>query len=215
MQHILGGIQYATGMTEADCSNDPPVVSGPTAFTYQEHDTTPVGTHTADDPDNDPLTWSLSGDDEERFTIDGGVLSFATAPDFENPADADRNNQYSVTVSAFDGAHTATHAVTVTVSNQEEPGTLTLSAEQPQTGTGLTATLTDPDGSITGRSWKWERSENANTWHAITTGTASVYTPAAADLNHRPRIHNRSSPQKTTDATPGHTTAPSTSDATK
>ena len=168
--------------------NDPPEVSGPTAVTYAENDTTAVGTYEADDPENDPVTWSPYGADGGLFAIDGGVLRFAAAPDFEDPADAGGDNVYSVTVGASDGANPADHAVTVTVSNQEEPGTLSLSAEQPQVGTALTATLTDPDGSITGRSWKWERSENANTWSVITGETARSYTPAAADLNHYLRV---------------------------
>ena len=46
--------------------------------------------------------------------------------------------------------------VTINVTNVEELGTVTLSSVQPQVGTDLTANLTDPDGEITGVTWKWE-----------------------------------------------------------
>ena len=44
-----------------------------------------------------------------------------TAPDFEKPADADKDNVYEVTITAADGnANMATRDVKVTVTNAEE-----------------------------------------------------------------------------------------------
>ena len=45
---------------------------------------------------------------------------------------------------------TATRAVTIMVTNVEENGTVTLSAQQPQVGVPITASVDDPDGSVTG-----------------------------------------------------------------
>ena len=69
---------------------------------------TTVTTVTATDPDvDDTLTYSISGGvDAARFTINSttGVLSFVTAPDFENPADTGANNIYEVRVTVTDDA---------------------------------------------------------------------------------------------------------------
>ena len=42
-------------------------------------------------------------DDADDFSISGGVLTFATSPDYEDPADADTNTVYLVTIEASDG----------------------------------------------------------------------------------------------------------------
>ena len=56
---------------------------------------------------------------------------------------------------------TATRAVTIMVTNvEEEPGTVTLSAQQPYVGVALTASVTDLDGPVTDVTWKWERDDN-------------------------------------------------------
>ena len=57
-----------------------------------EENTTELTTFTATDVDGDALTYSVSGGaDEDLFQIDSstGVLTFISAPDYENPLDAD------------------------------------------------------------------------------------------------------------------------------
>ena len=51
-----------------------------------------------------------------------GELTFVRAPDYENPADADMDNTYMVTVMADDGTYMDTHDVTVMVTNVDEDG---------------------------------------------------------------------------------------------
>ena len=51
-------------------------------------------------------------------------LSFSSAPDYEAPADADGDNTYEVTVKATAGGEETMVAVTVTVDNVNELGTL-------------------------------------------------------------------------------------------
>ena len=147
-----------------------------------------VAIYTTTDPEDQTVIGQLTGEDQGRFVFSNGLLRFVTTPDFESPADAGGNNEYSVTVRASDGANTVAHAVTVTVMNEEEPGTLRLSSEQPQVGAVLTATLMDPDGDITGRSWTWARSQNRSTWSAIEGAGTRFYTPVEADLNHYLRV---------------------------
>ena len=68
-----------------------------------------------------------------------------------------KNNEYLVTVRSTDvrpagatgAAPTSTVDVIVTVTNLDEPGTATISLRQPEVGTELTGSATDPDG-ITG-----------------------------------------------------------------
>ena len=55
---------------------------------------------------------------------------------------------------------TAERMVVIMVTNVEEDGTVELSAQQPKIGVAVTARVTDPDGTPTGVSWKWERDAN-------------------------------------------------------
>lgn len=65
-------------------------------------------------------TYSISGGaDDTKFTINlgSGVLTFITAPDFENPTDSGTNNTYVVSVRATNNKGTDTQIITVTVTN--------------------------------------------------------------------------------------------------
>jgi len=99
-----------------------PVITGPSgaagdatsAISVNEEQTT-VTTFTA----NEAVTWSITGgDDQGQFTIDAntGAITFDPAPDFENPVDANTDNNYLVTVTATDADNnTSTQTLTVTV----------------------------------------------------------------------------------------------------
>ena len=121
----------------------------------------------ANDPEDsggdtaDP-TWMLSGADRSKFDITDGMLTFMTdfTPNYEMPADADMDNTYEVTVVATVGGMSGTRDVKVMVTNVEEAGTVTLNRTQPRAGVSVMATLTDPDGSISGLTWQWYRGNN-------------------------------------------------------
>ena len=108
------------------------------------------------------LTWSLSGADRSKFDITGGTLTFMTdfTPNYEMPADDNMDNTYEVMVVATVGGMSGTRDVKVMVTNVEEDGTVTLNRTQPRAGVSVTATLTDPDGSISGLTWQWYRGAN-------------------------------------------------------
>ena len=97
-----------------------------TAFAYRENSTAAVFTFSAADPEQSAVAWSAEGADGGDFAITRdsrgrGVLAFAKAPDFEKPADADRDNVYEVTVVATDDQGlTDSVAVTVTVTDVNE-----------------------------------------------------------------------------------------------
>ena len=82
------------------------------------------------------------------------------------PADAGMDNEYNVTVVATDAGvnsrnkMTAMREVTIMVTNVEEDGKVSLSAQQPKIGVEVTASVTDIDGGVTGVTWKWERDDD-------------------------------------------------------
>ena len=167
-----------------------------------------VSSYRATDPEGGTVAWSLSGHDANYFCIaENGTLTYKASPDYENPTDAGRNNRYEVTVIASDSAgNAASRDVTVTVTNENDEGTVTLSSEQPQDGIDLTATLADPDGAsgstpplsanemrITGVTWAWASSplggndcSNASAWSTITRANAkaATYRPVLADVGN-------------------------------
>ena len=68
------------------------------------------------------ITWSLSGDDSDDFSLAGSSatsrqLKFTSSPNYEDPTDADIDNQYDVTIQASDGTNTSILQVTVFVTN--------------------------------------------------------------------------------------------------
>ena len=84
---------------------DAPELVGVMEFAIDENTTT-VADITATDVDDDTLTYSITGgDDQTLFDIDAstGALSFINRPDYENPADSDQDNIYSVQVNVSDG----------------------------------------------------------------------------------------------------------------
>ena len=112
-------------------------------------------------------------------------------PNYESPADNGTDNIYNVTVGVRDGldaaggtdtAVDAMRAVTITVTNVDEPGTVTLPATF-TTGTAVTPMLTDLDGTPTSVTWQWARAATANGTFA-NISTAHPYTPVAADAGN-------------------------------
>ena len=75
-------------------------------------------TISASDSDGDTLTYSLSGTDSALMSVSSsGVVTFNTAPDFENPSDSNADNVYEVTATVSDGSLTDSENFMVTVTN--------------------------------------------------------------------------------------------------
>ena len=140
---------------------------------------TPV---TATDADDDKLTYTLENVTTSYFTIHGktGQLEVGPPLDYEDPND----RTHTVKVTATDpSGESDTITVNITVTNEEEPGRVSLYWDQPQVGTNLKATLTDPDGGITGKSWKWSSSDfKTGPYTEISTATLDTYTPVTNDV---------------------------------
>ena len=96
-------------------------IVGDRSVDYAEDSMDVVATYEATGTEAASATWSLSGADADDFRINNvGELTFATTPDYEDPADADMDNVYEVTVVATAGTATQEAAVTVTVTNVED-----------------------------------------------------------------------------------------------
>jgi VCBS repeat-containing protein len=105
-------------------ANEAPSLDAPATARVAETSTA-VATVTATDPDaGDSVELAITGGaDAAAFQLDPatGALSFAAAPDFEAPADADGDNVYQVQVTATDAAGlSATQSLAVTVTNLNE-----------------------------------------------------------------------------------------------
>ena len=80
------------------------------------------------------------------------------------------------------GGEMETMAVTVTVTNVNEDGTVSLSTMRPVVGTAITASLTDDDGEVSGVTWQWaSSSDGMDPWTDISGATDASYTPVIAD----------------------------------
>ena len=135
--------------------NEAPAISGVSSAEFPEGDDGTVATFTAVDPEGDGITWSAStGADAALFAIseDGGVLTFVSPPDYEEPGDGDDNNIYEVTVTATDDdavtPRDGSHDVMIEVTNEEEAATvgIELSSLQPQVSTAITFDYVDGVG---------------------------------------------------------------------
>ena len=155
----------------------------------------PPGNHvgsavTATDPEGDTLTYSLSGTHASSFDIDASngqiAVGSGTTLDYESGL-----REYSVIVSVHDPLDTDDDQdttnddsidVTINVNNVDEAGTVSMSTTWPREGTTLSASLTDPDGSVSDTSWQWARSANGSTgWRDIVRANSYTYRPVAND----------------------------------
>jgi len=137
---------------------------GPTASINVNEGTTAVTTVLATAGDEPLATppFSLSGADAGLFTFEtsSGVLAFTTAPDREDPQDANTDNDYEVTVTVTDTtagtALTDTQDITITVDNVAEPWGGVFANAEVQVNTTLVGTLESVPGDNTSVSYAKE-----------------------------------------------------------
>ncbi|MCW2283671.1 ribosomal protein S11 [Rhodoblastus acidophilus] len=155
-----------------------------------------VATMTAADPEGGVVTWSIAGGaDAARFVLDAktGALGFVSAPNYEAPSDANRDNVYDVIVAASDGALSGTQTVSVKVTNVNEAPVITSGgagdaatysiAENTTAVASLTAS--DPEGAAI--SWTIAGGADASRFTISAGGTLSFATApdyeAPTDVN--------------------------------
>ena len=113
-----GGGSDAPGSGYTTPTNNPPSITNTNMNISVVENQTSAFTVNATDPNGDTLTYSLSGDDASLLSISNqGVVTFNTAPDFENPSDGNTDNVYKITVTVSDGSLSATANFEITVTN--------------------------------------------------------------------------------------------------
>ena len=177
-------------VTVTNVNDAPMITTTVTTATSPENRIPPIVDVDVVDVDNDNITWTLdSTDDGALFNISTiGVLSFRNSPNFEMPTDTGdtaMNNTYVVTVRVTDdgtGFLDDTHTIIVTVTNVDEPGTVTITGMLFE-GEQLTAAVTDIDGAVSNLTWQWARgSSDSGSFADISTATSAGYTTVAADV---------------------------------
>ena len=159
-----------------------------------------VGQTTATDPDNDSVTYSVSGADAAGFNqvfamneSTGEItVKSGASPNYEV------KRSYSITVNVTDGEDASGNAespaltddsvsVTIRVKNIDEAGTITLIPPTPAVGSVLNAVLTDPDGELRIIWVRWHKADTATGPFTLIGGNNSrcssqgCYAPEAAD----------------------------------
>ena len=174
-------IQMTINVTDV---HDPVHITGTSSARYSENGTAPIAAFTAFDEGEHTIRWSLSGRDDDLFTIDGGVLAFREPPNYEDPQSAadgallSVRNVYRVTVEAAGG----TRNVSVSVTDVDEAGTASIDRPQPQVDRPLSASLSDEDDRVADKRWQWARSDDGRTWMDIEGATSPLRRPAPADV---------------------------------
>ena len=135
---------------------------------------------TATDSDDDRLVYTLENARTSPFTIvrATGQLQVGAPLDYETA------RSYTVKVIATDTSDAKdTIAVTITVTNVEEDGKVSLTWTRPHVDAGVEASLTDPDGSVSSVTWQWQKSTNQADWTDATGNgaTSDTYTPQSDD----------------------------------
>ena len=172
------GINDPPSAPEMFVPTPPMLVAGPSITTLREGETNIDAAYRAVRAGDAMVTWALSGDDAGAFSISNdGVVSIKAAPDFEDMA------TYQITVTATAGDQTASLEVTVTVTNVEEKGAVTLPPMAPRVGIELTARVTDRDEVVDGSvTWQWASSDAmAGIFAPIEGAKNAAYTPVEAD----------------------------------
>ena len=204
-------VHSATGQTvsevtaEVGAANAAPVFAGIAVSRMVEENTTSgnVGSVvTATDPDaGDVLAYSVAAVSNspadtadlvafnEDFTLDAATgrvtVKVGAVIDFESRAGYVVSYRVSDNKDAagdVDAVIDDTLVLTVTVTNLNEAGTVSISGD-PEAGTELTASLTDPDGKVSSLSWQWSKAASGTSnFSDIASATSASYTVKAVDV---------------------------------
>ena len=138
--------------------------------------------------------------DEDKFTLSSnGLLEFKSSPDYESPAssNSEDGNIYVAQVIADVSYIVVRGLITVTVTDVDEEGTVTLSTTAPVVGHPLGSALDEPDGGVRDLQWQWQRrlSGTTNRWEDVSSSGARSeefhqgegYTPKPGDVGYELR----------------------------
>ena len=194
-EELTSAAYPASGTVEAAAVNAAPSFTSSSAFSAAENQTA-VGTVAASDSDaGDSVTgYAIQGGaDASKFSIAPatGALTFASAPNFEAPADADTDGDYVVVVRATSGTgarvKTAEVTITVTVTNVagEAPGVPVAPTVSSASVTSVTATWAAPTNAgpaITDYDYRHRVKSPQGSWTEVTTTTFTALSATITQL---------------------------------
>ena len=96
-----------------------PIIEGLSSLSVNENETISIS-FTVSDPQDDAISYSLSGVDKDLFTLnfDGSNATLTSgSKDYELPEDSDGNNVYLISVNFSDDLNTSTQEVEIAVNN--------------------------------------------------------------------------------------------------
>ncbi|MEM7443026.1 MAG: Ig-like domain-containing protein [Pseudomonadota bacterium] len=155
----VGLVMFSDARVFLDGSNSAPIF-GPsvTLGTFENSTSVDLFLDVRDPDEGDQITFSLGGGaDDAFFNIDPetGGLTFKSPPDYENPSDANGDNDYDVVIRASDNFDFTDLALAISVKQVNEPPVITTKSSavtlEGQLATGLFYDVTDPDSTQLGR----------------------------------------------------------------
>ena len=165
----------------------PPSFTEGAAITREVAENSRAGTRvggpvTATEARGRQITYSKAGADAALFDVASQtgqiLLARGVELDFEKGR---RTYTIDIVARSIVGA-TARTTITINVTNVDEPGVVTLSPSgTAETGAVITAALSDPDGSVAGQAWQWQRSADGVIWTDIPGAISGTYTPVSED----------------------------------
>ena len=182
-------------------SSSPLTLTGPTIIRYEENSVSYIepegegaGLYRVKRTDND-VTWSLSGSDGNLFSLTGRnswrALWFNSPPNYEDPVDADADNEYEVTIEASDGTNSRLLEVAVVVTNDAyDSDEVPVITGTPQVGETLTADVSRMSSAREtdlGPFYGWYRTDGT-TDTSIDGADNSTYTLTADDEGSRIKV---------------------------
>ena len=176
----VGPDKSARAVTSASVRIDD---DGTVSLSWEELTVGEAVTASLTDPDDGVMNvewqWASSADGLTDWTDIVGATSGTYTP-----VEGNVNNYLRATASYDDdaGIGKSARAVTSAAVIADDDGSVTLSTSAPEVGAAVTATLSDPDGGVTGATWQWEKSSNGSAgWTDIQGATSASYTPGESD----------------------------------
>ena len=209
LSFLVLSVLYTGGSLEAAGQGQTPQNSRPefgeTTMTLSVTENAPAGDFgypvTATDSDNDTLRYSIITSPRGPFEIDPDTgqlrttepLNYEAMSRHQTPPYMMTSHHLYIGVSDRKDARGDSNgsvddeiSVEINVIDVEEDGVVDLLWDRPEVGTPITASMSDPDGEVSGVTWQWASSTSkTGTWTDITTnGTSATYTPVADDVNN-------------------------------
>ena len=171
-----GGDLYTAPVTPTN--NAPTITNSTTNYSVVENQMSAF-TITATDADGDTLSYTIGGTDASLFSVSSsGVVTFNTAPDYENPSDADTNNVYDLMASVSDGSLSDSKDFMVTVTNDTSDDVTTEGYDGTYLGAGpiqgATVCIEVTAGTCTGAQFSGTTAQDGSFSLTVDSGTSGV-----------------------------------------